>query len=200
MSLTLTGSGRDADVGFYLRDPDGEALEPPHFVQLRRNGCGRLREQRYCFEPTRNWDLIEQAALLADPACGECARREALGEMLLERDHAVERHGDDRALADQSAALALLQRHGLRCREPTEVEPVTGHPGDPCARTEQCVAQESPEARVEALLDHEALRSAHVLKRDACNITVSIDLQPKSLHAVIANNARDALPTSRARR
>lgn len=58
-------SGRDADLGFYLLDEDGEPAEPDRFVNLRRNGCGRIGETRYCFDPARNWDLL--AALVSDP-------------------------------------------------------------------------------------------------------------------------------------
>lgn len=57
-------SGRDADVSFYLVH-DGEPVEPPRFVHLRRNGCGRIGQQRYCFDPVRNWALL--VALLTDP-------------------------------------------------------------------------------------------------------------------------------------
>lgn len=58
-------NGRDADVSFYLVDEAGRPVEAPRFVNLRRNGCGRIGEQRYCFDATRNWALA--VALLADP-------------------------------------------------------------------------------------------------------------------------------------
>ena len=59
-------SGRDADVGFFLTGADGESVEPPHFITLRRNGCGTLREVRYCFDAPRNWAFV--ARMVQDPA------------------------------------------------------------------------------------------------------------------------------------
>lgn len=58
-------SGRDADLGFYLVGEDGTAIEAPQFVSLSRSGCGRLRDQRYCFDAARNWTLL--VALLTHP-------------------------------------------------------------------------------------------------------------------------------------
>lgn len=58
-------NGRDADIGFFLVDAAGQPIEPPHFVQIRRSGCGDLRGVRYCFDPARNWDLM--VALTSDP-------------------------------------------------------------------------------------------------------------------------------------
>ncbi|HEY8431025.1 MAG TPA: penicillin-insensitive murein endopeptidase [Sandaracinaceae bacterium] len=58
-------SGRDADVGFYLVDEEGRPAEPPRFVRLRRDGCGRIGEARYCFDAARNWTLL--VALLTHP-------------------------------------------------------------------------------------------------------------------------------------
>ncbi|GAB5541285.1 MAG: hypothetical protein SangKO_010450 [Sandaracinaceae bacterium] len=58
-------TGRDADLGFYLLDEEGAPVEVDRFVNLRRSGCGRVGEARYCFDPARNWDLV--AALVSDP-------------------------------------------------------------------------------------------------------------------------------------
>ncbi|MCZ7680519.1 MAG: penicillin-insensitive murein endopeptidase [Sandaracinaceae bacterium] len=58
-------SGRDADLGFYLLGEDGSSVEAPQFVRLARNGCGRLRDQRYCFDAARNWALL--VALVTHP-------------------------------------------------------------------------------------------------------------------------------------
>jgi penicillin-insensitive murein endopeptidase len=59
-------SGRDADLGFYLLDEEGHPIQAPRFVSLRRDGCGRIGEQRYCFDPVRSWALI--AAAVSDPS------------------------------------------------------------------------------------------------------------------------------------
>lgn len=58
-------SGRDADLGFYVLDAQGQAAQPPHFVRIRRDGCGRIRDERYCFDAARNWALL--AAVVQDP-------------------------------------------------------------------------------------------------------------------------------------
>ncbi|MFK7987234.1 MAG: penicillin-insensitive murein endopeptidase [Sandaracinaceae bacterium] len=57
-------SGRDADVSFYLTSDD-EPVEAPQFVNLRRDGCGTVRDTRYCFDAPRNWALL--AAMMQDP-------------------------------------------------------------------------------------------------------------------------------------
>ncbi len=57
-------SGRDADVGFYVVDEQGQPAEVPQFVNLRRNGCGHALGARYCFDAARNWALV--VALLSD--------------------------------------------------------------------------------------------------------------------------------------
>ncbi|MCB9598200.1 MAG: penicillin-insensitive murein endopeptidase [Sandaracinaceae bacterium] len=51
-------SGRDADIGFYLLDGSGQSTQPDRFVSLRRDGCGTVREDRFCFDTPRNWALL----------------------------------------------------------------------------------------------------------------------------------------------
>lgn len=58
-------SGRDADIGFYLSDPDGGFAEPGAFVNIGRDMTGEHREQTVSFDVVRNWALLE--ALLTDP-------------------------------------------------------------------------------------------------------------------------------------
>ncbi|MGE0785349.1 MAG: penicillin-insensitive murein endopeptidase [Sandaracinaceae bacterium] len=58
-------TGRDADIGFFLLDADGHAVQAPHFVSLRRDGCGHIRDTRYCFDPARNVALL--SAMVQDP-------------------------------------------------------------------------------------------------------------------------------------
>jgi penicillin-insensitive murein endopeptidase len=58
-------SGRDADVSFYLTDGEGHPVEPPHFVQIRRSGCGEVRGVQYCLDVERSWELL--VALVSDP-------------------------------------------------------------------------------------------------------------------------------------
>jgi penicillin-insensitive murein endopeptidase len=52
-------TGRDADVGFYLRDTDGHDARPPQFVRIGRSGAGSFDGHRYVFDVERNWALIE---------------------------------------------------------------------------------------------------------------------------------------------
>jgi penicillin-insensitive murein endopeptidase len=58
-------SGRDADVGFYLKDAEGRPVELDRFVDMAPNGCGDFAEVEYCFDDERNWALI--AAMVDDP-------------------------------------------------------------------------------------------------------------------------------------
>jgi penicillin-insensitive murein endopeptidase len=59
---TLSGhrshqSGRDADVGFYLRDAKGRQVVLDHFVQIDRDGKV-LGEKDLYFDDNRNWLLV----------------------------------------------------------------------------------------------------------------------------------------------
>lgn len=59
---TLSGhrshqSGRDADVGFYLRDAKGRQVVLDHFVQIDRDGRV-LGEKNLYFDDNRNWLLV----------------------------------------------------------------------------------------------------------------------------------------------
>jgi len=58
-------NGRDVDVGFYLLDDDGNAVEPDHFVRVGAGGRGGDGEQRVTFDTARNWAFIE--SLVTDP-------------------------------------------------------------------------------------------------------------------------------------
>ncbi|HJL17950.1 MAG TPA: penicillin-insensitive murein endopeptidase [Sandaracinaceae bacterium LLY-WYZ-13_1] len=58
-------NGRDADLGFYLTDEDGEPTEPARFVELDHSACGRDRGTAYCIDGERTFRLI--AAMLDDP-------------------------------------------------------------------------------------------------------------------------------------
>jgi len=59
-------SGRDADLGFYLLDAEGQSTQAEQFVSLGRDGCGSVRDDRFCFDAPRNWALI--AAMVQDEA------------------------------------------------------------------------------------------------------------------------------------
>lgn len=53
-------AGRDADVGFYLRNAQtGDPAVPPHFITMNRSGKGSARNVGYSFDDARNWSLIE---------------------------------------------------------------------------------------------------------------------------------------------
>jgi penicillin-insensitive murein endopeptidase len=57
-------SGRDADVGFFLRNAADRQLPPPHFVTVRPDGTTPSWPGAY-FDDAKNWALV--AALVTDP-------------------------------------------------------------------------------------------------------------------------------------
>jgi penicillin-insensitive murein endopeptidase len=57
-------SGRDADVGFYVRSYSGRPLMPSHLVAFRGDGTARSWPGAY-FDDARNWTLV--ASLCNDP-------------------------------------------------------------------------------------------------------------------------------------
>ena len=61
-------AGRDADLGFYLKDDEGQPAEVPRFVRLGRSGKGRSRRDDavYEFDDARNWRFV--AALMGQDA------------------------------------------------------------------------------------------------------------------------------------
>ena len=53
-------AGRDADIGFYLRNATtGDPTVPPAFVTMNRAGKGTMQDIDYAFDDARNWTLIE---------------------------------------------------------------------------------------------------------------------------------------------
>lgn len=58
-------TGRDADVGFYLRDAAGSPRTLDRFIPMNRHGRGRWSGENYYFDRARNWALIE--SLLQHP-------------------------------------------------------------------------------------------------------------------------------------
>jgi penicillin-insensitive murein endopeptidase len=57
-------SGRDVDLGFYVKDEAGQPFEPLAFVRIGASGWGRVDDTRVRFDDVRNWALTE--ALLTD--------------------------------------------------------------------------------------------------------------------------------------
>jgi penicillin-insensitive murein endopeptidase len=57
-------SGRDVDVGFFIRSYSGHPLLPSHFVPFRADGTAPSWPGAY-FDDARNWALV--AAMLGDP-------------------------------------------------------------------------------------------------------------------------------------
>lgn len=52
-------SGRDADLGFFVRTPEGEAVMPPDLLPLDDDGRYEGEHGTYEFDPERNWALVE---------------------------------------------------------------------------------------------------------------------------------------------
>jgi penicillin-insensitive murein endopeptidase len=57
-------SGRDADVGFFVRSTSGKQLQPTHFVPFRGDGTAGSWPGAY-FDDAKNWALV--TALVNDP-------------------------------------------------------------------------------------------------------------------------------------
>jgi penicillin-insensitive murein endopeptidase len=57
-------NGRDADLGLFVTDQDGQAIEPPRFLELDQHACASERGVAYCFDPRRTFLFI--TALLED--------------------------------------------------------------------------------------------------------------------------------------
>ena len=57
-------SGRDADVGFFVRSASGKQLLPTHFVPFRADGTAASWPGAY-FDDAKNWAVV--SALLGDP-------------------------------------------------------------------------------------------------------------------------------------
>src|SRR5258708_40369091 len=57
-------SGRDADLGFFIRNANGRQLLPSHFVPFRPDGEA-VEWPGAHFDDAKNWALI--AALIGDP-------------------------------------------------------------------------------------------------------------------------------------
>lgn len=57
-------SGRDADVGFFVRSATGKQLLSPHFVPFRSDGTAPTWPGAY-FDDAKNWALV--AAIVGDP-------------------------------------------------------------------------------------------------------------------------------------
>jgi penicillin-insensitive murein endopeptidase len=59
-------NGRDADLGLFLTDENGRAVEAPRFLELDRHACARDNGVAYCLDARRTFLFI--AALLEDEA------------------------------------------------------------------------------------------------------------------------------------
>ncbi len=57
-------SGRDADIGFFVRSSSGRQLLPKHFVQFRGDGTAASWPGAY-FDDAKNWLFVQ--ALVTDP-------------------------------------------------------------------------------------------------------------------------------------
>jgi penicillin-insensitive murein endopeptidase len=57
-------SGRDADIGFFIRSASGHPLFPSHFVQFNAEGTAPAWPGAY-FDEAKNWALV--SALVTDP-------------------------------------------------------------------------------------------------------------------------------------
>jgi len=58
-------SGRDVDIGFYLRQEDGSQYIPPVLVHVDRRGMGEYQGVRYRLDVQRTWLMVK--SLLTNP-------------------------------------------------------------------------------------------------------------------------------------
>ena len=58
-------TGRDVDIGFYLKNSKGRRVHIHRFVKMSRRGAGKVAGRLYYFDTARNWEMI--AALLSHP-------------------------------------------------------------------------------------------------------------------------------------
>lgn len=59
-------NGRDADLGLFVTDEDGQPAEPPRFLRLDESGCATERGVAYCLDARRTFLFIVE--LLEDPS------------------------------------------------------------------------------------------------------------------------------------
>jgi len=81
-------SGRDADLGFFLRGSDGDPAVPPDLVSLDDSGSYDGEHGTFDFDVERNWRLVEGLIEAGGDQLQYIFISNALGEMLL--DHARE--------------------------------------------------------------------------------------------------------------
>jgi penicillin-insensitive murein endopeptidase len=94
-------SGRDADVGFFVRTRAGEIVVPERFAAFDGNGHAK-NGSGWQFDDARNWLLV--SSWVKDPRAGlsHVFVSRALRTRLLEY---AERHEPDRALIERAAQL-----------------------------------------------------------------------------------------------
>jgi len=82
-------SGRDADLGFFLRDSQGKAAVPPDLVSIGPDGRSRGEDGTYRFDVERNWRLVEGLVRAAGDQLQYLFLSNPLRRRLLERAEQV---------------------------------------------------------------------------------------------------------------
>lgn len=104
-------NGRDADLGFFWMDEDGDPVPADELVRFDRRGRARYKGKTLLFDVKRNWSLVR--ALLTSPRFGERVRwlfvYHPLRKLLL--DYAERVEGD---LFLVEYAWRILQQPGAR--------------------------------------------------------------------------------------
>jgi penicillin-insensitive murein endopeptidase len=103
-------SGRDADIGFYLRDAAGEPAVVPRFVNMGRDGTGTHRDGAvYRFDVERNWELVTALITEGREIVQYVFVARSLREMLLEH---ARRSGAPADLIAQAETVMHLPSRG----------------------------------------------------------------------------------------
>ena len=109
-------SGRDADVGFYMRRSDGSVYSGNHkFVEFDANGRGLAPNGRLRFDAARNWELVSKLVSDGDARVQYIFVSRGLRQLLL--NTAVKR----------KASPDLIERAGAVMVEPGHGNPHRSH-------------------------------------------------------------------------
>ncbi|HEX7477532.1 MAG TPA: penicillin-insensitive murein endopeptidase [Polyangiales bacterium] len=102
-------SGRDADVGFFMTDPQGRPYSGQSFAEFDGNGRGLAPNGGLRFDDARNWELVAKLVNDADARVQYIFVSHALRQRLLQE---AARRGASAELISRAAALLVEPAHG----------------------------------------------------------------------------------------
>ncbi len=102
-------SGRDVDIAFYMRGPDGRPAEPRSFVTFDRHGRGIGVHRAYRFDDARNWELVAKLVADGDARVQFIFVASTIKRRLLATGR---RRGTPRVLLERAAKVMVQPREG----------------------------------------------------------------------------------------